>query len=355
MAGFTAAGCSSAAATQQVDTAAPSAAATLSEPTEILTPAFVQQPSPAVPARILASNASWLEIDGSTQLDNVYRLRWSSDGTVLGAMTPDGLQLLDAQTLVPAANIEVKPPYVLLDFSPDQNWMAVSSDQQFVELRNILSDQVVQTIRPDNPIICLVFNTDGSQVATGSTAEIAVTLWDTRSGQRVQSYNGFDTAAPVYRAEFAPGGRALVWIARETVQVMEMASGAFGPQLIHEDSVSAISVRPDMRMLATTSAGMIGDTFSAVIKVWDLAGGTAAATLPAGEIIPPTIEYSPDGSLLATSQGEKVVLWDPARQEKAAVLDGPIAPVYAVAFSPDGTALVAASQDGQIRIWRIKP
>jgi hypothetical protein len=64
------------------------------------------------------------------------------------------------------------------------------------------------------------------------------------------------------------------------------------------------------------------------------------------------VAFSPDGSRLATASDDGTArLWDVASGKPLIVLRGHPAPVVAVAFSPDGSRLATAGADGTARLW----
>jgi WD40 repeat protein len=65
------------------------------------------------------------------------------------------------------------------------------------------------------------------------------------------------------------------------------------------------------------------------------------------------LAFSPDGRTLAAGCGDaRVRLWDPVTGQLLLVLDGHTQRVNTVAFSPDGRSLASASHDGAIRLWQ---
>ena len=65
-----------------------------------------------------------------------------------------------------------------------------------------------------------------------------------------------------------------------------------------------------------------------------------------------SLEWAPDGSFLAVSAGDKIILVEPHTWSVAAQVD--LAPAAAgLAFSPDSRYLAAAHRDGSLTIWEI--
>jgi WD40 repeat protein len=120
----------------------------------------------------------------------------------------------------------------------------------------------------------------------------------------------------------------------------------------HGRAATALAFRPDGRWLA--SAGC-----DRVVRVWDVkAGREACPPLEhAGEVA--GLAFSPVGTRLAAVPiNQKVVVWEfsragaPPRREF--VLQGHVAMMLAVAYSPDGRRLVTAAPHmgrGEVKIW----
>ena len=66
------------------------------------------------------------------------------------------------------------------------------------------------------------------------------------------------------------------------------------------------------------------------------------------------MQYSPDGSILAISAGDKIILLDPATGATVNVLSKDFAWASQVAFSRDSRRLAFGAADQTIRLWDVR-
>ncbi len=149
-------------------------------------------------------------------------------------------------------------------------------------------------------ITSMAFSPDGTTLASGSE-DHTVKLWDVETRKQIATLSGHTNR--VASVAFSSNGRTL-------------ASGA-----------------------------------SDGIKLWDLATRESMAALGYGAT---SVSFSPDGATLASGSWDGTVrLWDVARREQIATLEGHMGSIYSVSFSPDGATLASGSWDGTVRLWDV--
>ncbi len=144
----------------------------------------------------------------------------------------------------------------------------------------------------------LSISPDGSRVGGVDLANFLVYIY-TLDGTVQKTLEWSEHASPaLYSANFSPDWRMIAWVARGSVQMMEIETGALGPHISHEDFVLACVWSPDSRRLATAAPLFEGDQLKMGVFIWDPNSGEETDRyLMEGTI--KSMSFSPDSSRLA--------------------------------------------------------
>ena len=108
----------------------------------------------------------------------------------------------------------------------------------------------------------------------------------------------------------------------------------------HAGGMRTVEYSPDGTTIATAS-------YADEATIWEAGSGQKLFSLP-GQVA----RYSPDGKRLATGdQSGMVVIWDLASRQKLLTLSGHDKEIEDVHFSPDGKLLVSSSLDNTFIVW----
>ena len=308
-----------------------------------------EEPSPL----ISADNLDKLKIVQETRVEYPYRIKWFNDGSRLGVIVDQNLLFLDGVTLENAGSVNIETPYILLDFSPADDLIAVSKDRTSLELRNTQTGELLREIIPPTQLLSALFTPDGKYIAANLIDEWTVMLWDVQTGEVYKILTGFETAAPVYSFVFSQDSQNLIWIARMTVQPMSIEDGVLGPELYHEDFVNSVALHPDGKILASAAAGTVGEDYLPLIVRWSLPDGQEIDRLVSGEKSVSVLLYSNDGELLF-SGGTSLDIWYGAETPYKLYSDGTDI-ISSIALSADGRKLAAATSEGKFLLWEVVP
>merc|ERR1712096_243208 len=95
------------------------------------------------------------------------------------------------------------------------------------------------------------------------------------------------------------------------------------------------------------------------IQLWEVASGSLRKTLSGHSDIVFSVTYSPDGTTLASASDDgSIKLWHAVTGLELRTLSGHSDMVFSVAYSPDGTTLASASHDpnsslSNIQLWEV--
>lgn len=90
------------------------------------------------------------------------------------------------------------------------------------------------------------------------------------------------------------------------------------------------------------------------VKLWNSATGEHLNTLKGHTSIVKSLSFSPDGKTLGSGSWDTTIrLWDVPIGEHKKTLTGHKHWVYSVSFSRDGKTLASAAVDGTVLLWDI--
>ena len=250
----------------------------------------------------------------------------SPDGKRLltGALTRGGITLVGKKGSVFPRVWEVesgKPAPPELDghqdmvtgaaFFPDGKRLITASGDGTARIWDADAGKELLVLKTDHFNNSLALSKDGKRVAVGS-GNTKLTIWDADAGKEAFL---LDIGYSAERAAFAPDGS-----------------------------------------LVAVCSGGVND-----ITLWDGAGGASkgAIVVRGSGNVTSNLIFSPDGKWLVTGNGDlvddskpgAVTVWDVAGKKKHCELKGHPSRIEALAFTPDGTTLISASDDGTLLLW----
>ncbi len=315
------------------------------------------------PEVITAANVTQLKAVTIVPASNVQSLVWSADSSVLGLITANmdanndyvySATLLEGQTLA-LQNVWAADGNISA-LAPDGHTLAlISSDQSTLTLIDLSNgtSRPLATLAPEYLISSVSFSPDGKYFSLAHMDGWSVTIY-TMDGSEVKTLTGFETASPVYDVGFAGSASFIVWHARATAQVQALDSGVLGASTGSEDFLSTLTLSPDGKVLATAAGKTLNGAFTPAVTLWNAETGAVLGDLVLSNTSS-GLSFSPDGSLLAASDGSEVGIWDVASLTKLFVLSDHSDLADQVAFSPDGKSLVSSGRDNQLILWQVLP
>jgi WD40 repeat protein len=157
-----------------------------------------------------------------------------------------------------------------------------------------------------------------------------------------------DHEVPVWSIALACSGRLASSTSSE-LRIKNLSTGEVVRLLDYRDSFGfAPAFSPDGRTLAIGANGP-------EIRFWNAETCIEKEPLSLGTEAARYVVFSPDGATLAVAarKSHKITLYDWRRGRRVAVLDGHDAEVNILAFSPDGSKLVAADSTSCVCIWEL--
>ncbi|MCK9932094.1 Hsp70 family protein [Frankia sp. Mgl5] len=275
---------------------------------------------------------------------DVTSAAFSPDGRLLATTSKDGTRLWDTTTGRTVGRLSGRKISAVhgCAFSPDGDLLATTGSDKTARIWEITTERLALTLAGHKgPVYGCAFSPDGRLLATVST-DRTVKLWGVSTGTNIATLTGH--RGSVYGCAFSPDGRLLVTAGAESTLLWDVTIGETITSLAgHTNFANGCSFSPDGLLLATTS--------NDGTRLTDTPTGTTTLTLPGSA---QSCAFSPDGVLLATASTDDTArLWDVATGTAVATLTGHSSTVMACAFAPYGLLLATTSTDKTARLWDI--
>jgi WD40 repeat protein len=275
-------------------------------------------------------------------------LAFSPDGKRLVSAADDRCRLWDVATGALLAVLPVQAGEHGLTYTPDGARIICCRNEAIHVLDATSGKEVLATRVAGAVLACCAVSPDSRRLVTGwDFPDNAIRLWDLGTGELLPVMTGHKNR--VSSVAFSPDGSRIVSSSQDqTVRVWDAASRR--PVAVlhgHTSHVCRAIFSPDGKRVVSASD-------DGTLRLWDPAGGEALAVLHGHADGVWACACSPDGAWLASgSLDHSVRLWDTARVERNGVLHGHENYVYDVAFSPDGASIGSAAWDNSVRLWDV--
>ena len=241
--------------------------------------------------------------------------------------------------------LNVKSPQYVLSPVPDERQLAVAGNDAIVRLINADSGELVQEIVTGQvEVNGVAFSPDGREMVT-SGDDGTVRVWDLQRGKERLKID--PRAGKMFQVVFSPDGEHLIFSGDDPeIRVVDAHTGEDFCRLVgHRKSVNNLSLVPNTQTLMSSSD-------DSTVRVWDCSTWKETFALPTSGQSRPLIPMNDRGLLIIGTDLGHLHSFDLKTRTHHAAVKHPDG-IESLAVHPDGTIVAAGDRGGSIRLWKL--
>ncbi|MCX6057030.1 MAG: protein kinase [Chloroflexi bacterium] len=293
--------------------------------------------------------------------DSISGISFSPDGKSLASSSYDGtVRVWDLTTPSESLSIpfthnpfEATLWFRTVSYSPDGTRILTNYTDNTARIWDAVSGKELKQLKVGKiNNIATAYNPDGKLVAS-INEDNTITIWDANTGKENITLAGAKDT--INKIVFSPSGTHLASANNDgSVIVWDIVSGrsllTLGDYSLTLDVAApayAVAYSPDGKQIATGNR-----TLLAGVVIWDATTGEKLDTLDFYD--PSSIDYSPDGKLLAIGGMDGTVsIWDALKGTKLWTVKNEALTIWGIKFNPEGNLLATVGFDGTTRLWDV--
>jgi WD40 repeat protein len=306
-----------------------------------------------------------LEIFNTFQLTDVVRtLAFTPDGTVLAAAGGNAqdfaIHLWDVLNGQSLGTLDGHTGIVWgVTFSPDGRLLASVSSDKTAKVWDWRNKSLVKSLDFPGQVTSVAFSPDGQSLAVGGVDELQnqiqnAAIWTYRVGSW-EPLLKYPEYLNVNALAFSPRGGTLVGGGTSrNLQVWRANNNTPVFTLSHAHQVSKVAISPDGYFVATATCETVvnAECMEGAIWLWDLPTGKLIRTLTGFTDTVEDVAFSTDGSILiAASRNGTLRFYATPDYRTLFELTAP-GGISALAVSPDGGLLATGKVSGEVHLWK---
>ena len=266
------------------------------------------------------------------------------DGRRLASWSANGVRVWESD---PRENIPVlrgHSSYVYpVAYSPDGQWIASGSWDKTARLWDARTGELCAELRHPSRVMDLAFSPDGSRLVTGCGEDNLLRVWNKGTGQLSKEIRGVE-----------PG---LFWLALSPDGTEIAAANAQGAARIVAQETGQLIWEPPSGTYNRIAYSRAGRLLAAIgpngkLFILDAATHEVRVELVGHTMHVVAANFDADGSrLVSAGYDQQVRVWDVNTGKCLATLAGHTSEVFALVFHPNGKRIATAGRDGTIRLW----